>query len=157
MKRPVARPHKVPAISFFELEIAGFGKTKTLPWPFAPAHIYGSRWPEIQIVGMEAKNSQDPRETCEIAVDNLFQIRNPSMPPVTEAIVCEQTHSHQYIDRSHDVALFENGSYRALDSGIEHIATVVACGDSRSLHQYKLCPPSVGELIVIFIIKFIVY
>ena len=104
MEGPLARPHEVPRVGFFELGIAGFGKSEPLLRAPAPACIHRDGGHELEIVGVEPEDLQESGEAREVAVDDLLQVRHPSATPVLEALRREQVHADQDIDWRHDLA-----------------------------------------------------
>lgn len=58
--------------------------------PGTPATtVYPNRGLEVQVVRVEAENAQQPRETCEIASNDLLQVRYAPAAPVLELTRCE--------------------------------------------------------------------
>ena len=104
MERPLAGPHEVPRVGFFELGIGILGKSQPPLRTFAPACVLGDRRHELEIVGVEPEDSQESGEPGEVAVDDLFQVRHPSATPILEALRREQVHADQDIDGGHDLA-----------------------------------------------------
>ncbi len=123
MERPLARPHEVPRVGFFELGVGAFGKSESLLRTLAPACIHGDGGHEIEIVGVEAEDPQEPGQAREVAVDDLLQVRHPSAAPILEALRREQVHGDQDVDGGHDLSPREYLLRSARDSRVERIVT----------------------------------
>ncbi len=123
MERPLARPHEVPRIGFFELGIGGFGKLEPLLRTLAAAYIHHDGGHEIEIVRVEPQDPQKPGEAREVAVDDLLQITHPSAAPILEALRREQVHAEQDIDGGYDLAAREYLLRSAHDSRVERVVT----------------------------------
>ncbi len=93
MERPLARPHEVPRIGFFELGIGVFRKSEPLLRTLAPARIHRDGGHEIEFVGVKSEDPQEPGEARKVAVDDLLQVRHPSATPILEALRREQIHA----------------------------------------------------------------
>ena len=126
------KPHEVSGECILQIGIAGLAESQSLLWPLAPAHVGRDRRYELEVVGVEAKNPQDPGETSEIAVDDLLQVRHAAAPPVLEALRLEQTHIDQDIDRSHDLATGEQLLDGARNPRIQLVVTECVDADARS-------------------------
>ena len=82
MERPLARPHEVPRIGLLQTGIAGLGESKPLLRTLAPSPVHRDGGHELQIVGLEPEDPQEPGEAREVAVDDLLQVRHPCATPV---------------------------------------------------------------------------
>ena len=118
---PLAWPHEVPGVGFFEFGIGGLGKLQPLLRAPAPACIHCDGGHELEIVGVEPEDPQEPGKARELAVDDLLQVRHPSATPVLEALRREQVHADQHIDWSHDLAPREYLLRSARDPRVERI------------------------------------
>ncbi len=123
MERPLAWPHEVPGVGFFEFGIGGFGKSQPLLRAPAPACIHRDEGHELEIVGVEPEDPLEPGKAREVAVDDLLQVRHPSATPVLEALRREQVYGDQDIDWSHDLAPREDLLCSARDSRVKRIVT----------------------------------
>ncbi len=123
MERPLARPHEVPRVGFFELGIGGSCELEPLLRALAPACIHRERGRELEIVSVESEDSEEPREAREVAVDDLLQVRHPSATPILETLRREQVHADQDIDGGHDLAPREYLLRSTRDSRVERVVT----------------------------------
>ena len=123
MKRPLARPHEVPRVGFFELGIGGSCELEPLRRALAPPCVRRNGGHKLEIVGVEPEDPQEPGEAREVAVDDLLQVRHPSTAPLLEALRREQVHADQDIDGGHDLAPREYLLRSARDSRVERIVT----------------------------------
>ena len=76
-------------------------------------------------MGVEAKYAQDAARLCEIASDNLLQVRNPPRAPVFYVAFCKQFHRDQNSDRRDKVFCLQLSVDRFDDSRIILVRRVV--------------------------------
>ena len=86
MERPLARPREVPCVGFFELGIGGVCELELLLRALAPACIHRDGGHELEIVGVEPEDPQEPGEAREVAVDDPLQVRHPAATPVLQSL-----------------------------------------------------------------------
>ena len=60
MERPLARPYEMRRVGRLEASIAGLAEAQSLLAAFAVAFVYRRRGLEVQIMGVEAQDTQQP-------------------------------------------------------------------------------------------------
>src|SRR5262245_6560407 len=60
MERPLAGPYEMRGVGRLDTRVAGLGEALPLLGPLAVAHVHRRGGPEVEIVGVEAQDSQQP-------------------------------------------------------------------------------------------------
>lgn len=91
-------------IGFLDLWRAAAGEAKAV----ASVLIDGDRWLEVQVMGMEAEQSQDAAGLGEVAADHTFQNGNLPAFPALEIRSREQVHFQEKLDGCDEALASEN-------------------------------------------------
>jgi hypothetical protein len=122
---------EVPRIGRLEIRVARFREAQGLPGPFAVAAIHGLHRYEVQVVCVEAKNAQQPRQARQVAVDNLLEVRYPAMAPIFQMARGQQLHGDKQIDGCHDLPLGKDRAASVLDPAEERVGAEVLDAGAR--------------------------
>ena len=80
---------------------------------------------EVEVMGMKAKNSENPAGFGQIAFDGFFQIRHLAFAPTINVFWLKQFHGYEELDRSDDGLRGQDGCHRFDDLGIVGIRRIV--------------------------------
>jgi hypothetical protein len=132
VRQSFPRPNKMRGVGSFKFGVAGFGKTQLPFRTAAMAYVGGRRGNEIQIMHVKLENSQKPRQTREVAVNDLLQVRDAAAAPFLQIIAAQQLHSNEHINRSNDLVLLKDDFDRAAYLRKQRVVT--KCCDCYSRH-----------------------
>jgi len=135
----------VARVSLFELGIAGLGETEPPLRVLALTLVCKDGWYQVQVVGMEAENAQEPGELREIAADDPFQIGHPASQPVIEVLRRQQIQADEDIDWGDNLAVLQDLCHNASDARVERVFAIIAAGNSR--FPGPSCPHGQAQLV----------
>jgi hypothetical protein len=77
----ISWPDEVRRVGLPQFRVAGLRETQAAPVTFAVAQIDGRRGLEVQVARSKTQDAQQPRQTSQVAVDDLLEVRHLASAP----------------------------------------------------------------------------
>lgn len=139
--------HEMCGIGFFDLRLTAAGEAEAVAFVL----IDGEGWLEVQVMGMEAEQSQNAAGLGKIAADHAFQNGNLPALPAFEIRRGKQVHFHEKPGRCDETLAREDTGNRSHDFRVFLELAIVGNGGfggvghdlsarNRLVGAYSACP-----------------